>query len=319
MTYSGSYVGGLDGGSQHSLASRHSSILGGPQEADVGGYRDYASATSHYEGQYRAVYGSASMSGAQQFGCKSSLLRCKSTQNKDNDLQSDMKAEKDCSGDQPKNTSDTISPEPVVGDLKKDDKRDELKVAQAVKDLKEDKKDEKESDQKSSSGTKTEVKADKQKVALKDNANSKGGKLKDYERLKEDNKDKGEKDETWNKSNKELCSLSLSLDALLDYTGKDVEESTFELSLFAESLYEMLQYQIEMSSADQPDDEKTVMEEDTSVDPINKPKQEEESEAEEDPEEDPEECEEMDDPEEYEQMDDPGHDSSWGSLRWIAC
>uniref|UniRef100_A0A3N7FDH9 Uncharacterized protein n=1 Tax=Populus trichocarpa TaxID=3694 RepID=A0A3N7FDH9_POPTR len=65
-----------------------------------------------------------------------------------------------------------------------------------------------------------------------------------------------------------------------------------------------------MSSADQPDDEKTVMEEDNSVDPINKPKQEEESEAEEDPEEDPEECEEMDDPEEYEQMDDSGHDSS---------
>ncbi|XP_052310847.1 anaphase-promoting complex subunit 2 isoform X3 [Populus trichocarpa] len=54
------------GGSQHSLASWHSSILGGPQEADVGGYRDYASATSHYEGQHRAVYGSASMSGAQQ-------------------------------------------------------------------------------------------------------------------------------------------------------------------------------------------------------------------------------------------------------------
>ena len=46
-----------------------------------------------------------------------------------------------------------------------------------------------------------------------------------------------------------------------------------------------------MSGADQLDDEKTVMEEDTSVHPIDKPKQEEESEAEEDPEEDPEECE----------------------------
>ncbi|KAB5544522.1 hypothetical protein DKX38_012634 [Salix brachista] len=54
------------------------------------------------------------------------------------------------------------------------------------------------------------------------------------------------------------------------------------------------------------DDEKTVMEDDDSVDPINKPKQEEESEAEEDPEE----SEEMEDPEEYEQLDDPGHDSS---------
>lgn len=66
----------------------------------------------------------------------------------------------------------------------------------------------------------------------------------------------------------------------------------------------------EMSRADQLDDEKTVMEDDDSVDPINKPQQEEESEAEEDPEEDPEESEEMEDPEEYEQMDDPGHDSS---------
>ncbi|KAG6763936.1 hypothetical protein POTOM_031386 [Populus tomentosa] len=109
-----------------------------------------------------------------------------------------------------------------------------------------------------------------------------------------------------------LCSLSLSLDALLEYTGKDVEESTFELALFAESLYEMLQYQMgsRLLTFRQPDDGKTVMEEDTSVDPINKPKQEEESEAEEDPEEDPEECEEMEDPEEYEQMDGPGHDSS---------
>ncbi|KAL3581845.1 hypothetical protein D5086_016177 [Populus alba] len=124
-----------------------------------------------------------------------------------------------------------------------------------------------------------------------------------------------------------LCSLSLSLDALLEYTGKDVEESTFELALFAESLYEMLQYQMGSRlltflqkpqikfirkrnrrkrqwggmdvkddkkslgrhlKTNQPDDEKTVMEEDTSVDPIKKPKQEEESEAEEDPEEDPE-------------------------------
>jgi hypothetical protein len=49
------------------------------------------------------------------------------------------------------------------------------------------------------------------------------------------------------------------------------------------------------------------MEEDTSVDPINETKQEEESESEEDPEEDPEE---MEDPEEYEEMDDAGHDSS---------
>ncbi|KAJ6322413.1 hypothetical protein OIU77_012292 [Salix suchowensis] len=68
--------------------------------------------------------------------------------------------------------------------------------------------------------------------------------------------------------------------------------------------------QQELQGINALDDEKTVMEDDDSVDPINKPKQEEESEAEEDPEEDPEESEEMEDPEEYEQMDDLGHDSS---------
>ncbi|XP_010666964.2 protein SHORT ROOT IN SALT MEDIUM 1 isoform X3 [Beta vulgaris subsp. vulgaris] len=41
-----------------------------------------------------------------------------------------------------------------------------------------------------------------------------------------------------------LRSLSLSLDSLLDYSDKDVEEETFELSVFAESLYEMLQFQM---------------------------------------------------------------------------
>lgn len=41
-----------------------------------------------------------------------------------------------------------------------------------------------------------------------------------------------------------LQSLSLSLDSLLDYTDKDTDESSFELSLFAESLYEMLQYEM---------------------------------------------------------------------------
>lgn len=38
--------------------------------------------------------------------------------------------------------------------------------------------------------------------------------------------------------------MSLSLDSLLDYTDKDIEESTVELSLFAETFYEMLQYQM---------------------------------------------------------------------------
>ncbi|CAB4264667.1 unnamed protein product [Prunus armeniaca] len=93
-------------------------------------------------------------------------------------------------------------------------------------------------------------------------------KLKDDEKEK---KDRDGKDESRSKSNKELKetrkseepprhpglilqtkwskdsklrSSSLSLDLLLDYTDKDIEESTFELSLFAETLYEKLQYQM---------------------------------------------------------------------------
>ncbi|TVU07901.1 hypothetical protein EJB05_41277, partial [Eragrostis curvula] len=41
-----------------------------------------------------------------------------------------------------------------------------------------------------------------------------------------------------------LRPASLSLDGLLDYTAKDIEESVFELSLFAESFSEMLQYRM---------------------------------------------------------------------------
>lgn len=67
--YSGSSVGGQDGASQLSMASRHSSILGGggPNEADVsGGYRAHTSAAAHYGGQYSSVYGSAALSSSQQ-------------------------------------------------------------------------------------------------------------------------------------------------------------------------------------------------------------------------------------------------------------
>ncbi|KAA8530025.1 hypothetical protein F0562_034559 [Nyssa sinensis] len=64
--YSVSSVGGPDGASQISMASRHSSLLGGPQEADIGGYRAHPSAGAHYGGQYSSVYGSAALSNAQQ-------------------------------------------------------------------------------------------------------------------------------------------------------------------------------------------------------------------------------------------------------------
>ncbi|KAG5531791.1 hypothetical protein RHGRI_026421 [Rhododendron griersonianum] len=58
--YSGSAVGGPDGG------SRHSSMLGGAQESDVTGYRGHSSSGAHYVGQYSSVYGSAALSSGQQ-------------------------------------------------------------------------------------------------------------------------------------------------------------------------------------------------------------------------------------------------------------
>ncbi|XP_007046031.2 PREDICTED: cell division cycle and apoptosis regulator protein 1 [Theobroma cacao] len=120
--------------------------------------------------------------------------------------------------------------------------------------------------------TNVECLNDKQKVITKDNYDDKRGKLKEAEKSKDEKEDKDSKDESrsnpnreskekrkseeppprhpglilqtnWSKDSK-LRSLSLSLDSLLDYTDKDIEESTFELSLFAEALYEMLQYQM---------------------------------------------------------------------------
>ncbi|CAO2202201.1 unnamed protein product [Urochloa humidicola] len=43
---------------------------------------------------------------------------------------------------------------------------------------------------------------------------------------------------------KKFQSTSLTLDGLLDYTAKDIEESVFELSLFAELFSEMLQHRM---------------------------------------------------------------------------
>ncbi|KAE9605540.1 putative Cell cycle and apoptosis regulator protein [Lupinus albus] len=131
---------------------------------------------------------------------------------------------------------------------------------------KEDKKDER------TTGEKNAVKTDKPKASEKDIKNGKG-KLKDEDKSNDGKgtKERAGKDDPKSKSTKEvkekrksdepprhpgfiirpkltkdskLRSLSLSLDALLDYTDKDVEDSTLELSLFAESFYEMLQFQM---------------------------------------------------------------------------
>lgn len=74
--YSGSSVGGPDGGAQMSLASRHSSILGSSQEADVGGYRALPSVSAHYGGQYSSIYGTAALSATQQVSGIWSVFLC---------------------------------------------------------------------------------------------------------------------------------------------------------------------------------------------------------------------------------------------------
>lgn len=71
-----------------------------------------------------------------------------------------------------------------------------------IKAVKADKKDDKEIDGKIASGAKIEGKDDKQKVAQRDNSDSKRGKSKDDEKSKHE-KDKDGKDESRSKSNKE--------------------------------------------------------------------------------------------------------------------
>lgn len=64
--YSGSTVGGPDGNSQLSMASRHSSMLASSAEADGGAYRGNTSTAGHYGSQYSSMYGSSSLSSASQ-------------------------------------------------------------------------------------------------------------------------------------------------------------------------------------------------------------------------------------------------------------
>ncbi|ESW25551.1 hypothetical protein PHAVU_003G045700 [Phaseolus vulgaris] len=115
-------------------------------------------------------------------------------------------------------------------------------------------------------GEKSGTKTDKQKASDKDVNNVKGkvkqgdksnerdGKDEAKSKPSKEVKEKRKSDEpprhagfilqTKTTKDSKMRSLSLSLDSLLDYTDKDVEESTLELSLFAESFYEMLQFQM---------------------------------------------------------------------------
>ncbi|KAL3338739.1 hypothetical protein AABB24_027719 [Solanum stoloniferum] len=140
------------------------------------------------------------------------------------------------------------------------------KIKSKIADVKQETKEEKKTKELNLTGSKKESEADKHKSSQNDDLL----KLKGKEGPKEQTgkKDQDEKILSKSKSTKEikekrsedpprhpgfflqikgskdmkLRSLSLSLDSLLDYTDKDIEESRFELSLVAESLYEMLYY-----------------------------------------------------------------------------
>ncbi|KAI3665840.1 hypothetical protein L6452_44475 [Arctium lappa] len=75
-------------------------------------------------------------------------------------------------------------------------------------------------------------------------AESKGKKVKEKKKDEEPPRHPGLLLQTKENNDSKLRSLSLSLDSLLGYDDNDIEESTFELSLFAETIYEMLQYQM---------------------------------------------------------------------------
>ncbi|PKI36802.1 hypothetical protein CRG98_042751 [Punica granatum] len=144
------------------------------------------------------------------------------------------------------------------------EKQDSATISSAkaeTQDDKEDKKAEKGAADEKHASTKADMKGEKGKSATKEASD--GKKLKDGEKSKDEKEKKSAKsDEAKEKKKNEepprpgfilrtegskdskLRSTSLSLDSLLDYSDKDMEESTFEISLFAESLYEMFQYQM---------------------------------------------------------------------------
>lgn len=64
--YPGSQIGASDGSSQHTLGSRQSGMLSSSQDTDIGGYRVHSSQAPHYGGAYASVYGSSTLSSAQQ-------------------------------------------------------------------------------------------------------------------------------------------------------------------------------------------------------------------------------------------------------------
>ncbi|XP_073016282.1 uncharacterized protein [Primulina eburnea] len=166
---------------------------------------------------------------------------------------------------QPDDNKEAVNSE-IKESISKDKSSPKMKQ-QSVSPKKQEKKEEKKADKKQLSGSKIDTDIAEQNVSQSDNQTKSNEKAKPKD--KKIGKDCLEKDESKNKDvvkekkksddpprhpglflqtkgskDSKLQSLSLSLDSLLDYSGNDTEESTFELSLFAESLYEMLQYEM---------------------------------------------------------------------------
>ncbi|CAM0872848.1 unnamed protein product [Alopecurus aequalis] len=96
-------------------------------------------------------------------------------------------------------------------------------------------------------GTKDKTKDDKEKNSKDQKKDLKLNSLSDAKEKKKSDeppKHPGFILQTKKSKGSKLRSISLSLDGLLDYTTNDTEESVFELSLFAESFSEMLQFRM---------------------------------------------------------------------------
>ncbi|KAK1438095.1 hypothetical protein QVD17_03898 [Tagetes erecta] len=106
--------------------------------------------------------------------------------------------------------------------------------------LKEDKK----TKAKGGSDNNEKLKDGKEKKDKDVKTETKGKEVKDKKKVEEPPRHPGLILQTKGANSSKVHSLSRSLDSLLDYTDKDIEESTFELSVFAETFYEMLQFQM---------------------------------------------------------------------------
>uniref|UniRef100_A0A0D9WR99 DBC1/CARP1 catalytically inactive NUDIX hydrolase domain-containing protein n=1 Tax=Leersia perrieri TaxID=77586 RepID=A0A0D9WR99_9ORYZ len=125
----------------------------------------------------------------------------------------------------------------ITVDQKPNGDKDNQQEVLKQKDLKQDGK----------TGKKDKTKDDKEKKSRDQKTDSKQKSLtdtKDKKKSDEPPKHPGFILQAKRSKDSKVRSTSLSLDGLLDYTANDLEESVFELSLFAESFSEMLQHKM---------------------------------------------------------------------------